>query len=111
LRQYSFCSNDAVGTVSTDVTFVAVGGEMKKLLVFTVLLLGCLCFAQETQYDYPAGILIRFSDGNKIQLSCTPDGLCQVYQGGTNNEVLPVTITRINLGMSTKGHGYTLLVK
>jgi hypothetical protein len=26
LRQYSFCSNDTVGTVSTDVTFVAVGG-------------------------------------------------------------------------------------
>jgi hypothetical protein len=78
---------------------------MKKLLVLTVLLLGCLCIAQDTQADFPAAARIFFSDGTDIQLQCAQDGMCRVMRS-----TAPSVVTRVNLGFSTK-HGYTLLVK
>ncbi|MFZ0417657.1 MAG: hypothetical protein ABSH02_05425 [Candidatus Sulfotelmatobacter sp.] len=78
---------------------------MKKLLVLTILLLGCLCIAQDSEADFPAAARIFFSDGTDIQLSCTQDGLCRVMRS-----TAPSVVTRVNLGFSTK-HGYTLLVK
>jgi hypothetical protein len=78
---------------------------MKKLVALTVLLLGCLCVAQNTDADFPAAARIFFSDGTDIQLQCSQDGLCRVMRS-----TAPSVVTRVNLGFSTK-HGYTLLVK
>jgi hypothetical protein len=88
---------------------------MKKLLALTILLVGCLCIAQNSEADFPAAARIFFSDGTDIQLACTPGGnqaesvaptfACRVIRGTSTS-----VITRVNLGFSTK-HGYTLLVK
>jgi hypothetical protein len=78
---------------------------MKNLIVFTILLLGCLCIAQNSEEDFPAAARIFFSDGTDIQLQCAQDGLCRVVRGTSSS-----VVTRVNLGFSTK-HGYTLLVK
>jgi hypothetical protein len=89
---------------------------MKKLLVMTVLLLGCLfCVAQNTDADYPGAARIFFSDGTDIQLQCAPGGDqsqsaaptfdCHVVRGTS-----AAVVTRINLAFKMK-HGYTLLVK
>ena len=78
---------------------------MKKLLLMTILLVGGLCIAQDTQADFPAAARIFFSDGTDIQLQCSQDGLCRVMRS-----TAPSVVTRVNLGFSTK-HGYTLLVK
>jgi hypothetical protein len=88
---------------------------MKKLLVLTVLLLGCLCIAQNTDADYPAALRIFFSDGTDIQLGCAPGADqsqsasptfdCKVMRGTST-----AVVTRVNLGFKAK-HGYTLLVK
>jgi hypothetical protein len=78
---------------------------MKKLLILICLLAGCLCFAQNTEADFPAGLRIFFTDGTDIQLGCTQDGVCRVIRGTSSSAV-----TRVNLGFSAK-HGYTLLVK
>jgi hypothetical protein len=78
---------------------------MKKLLVMTVLSLGCLCIAQNSEGDFPAAARIFFSDGTDIQLQCAQDGVCRVMRNTSTS-----IVTRVNLGFSTK-HGYTLLVK
>jgi hypothetical protein len=78
---------------------------MKKMLVLTILLLGCLCIAQNSEGDFPAAARIFFSDGTDIQLACAQDGLCHVVRGTST-----AVVTRVNLGFSMK-HGYTLLVK
>lgn len=78
---------------------------MKKLLALTVLLIGCLCIAQNSEADFPAAARIFFSDGTDIQLGCAQDGVCRVMRNTSSS-----VVTRVNLGFSMK-HGYTLLVK
>jgi phage/plasmid primase-like uncharacterized protein len=89
--------------------------QMRKLLVMTILLLGCLCVAQNSEADFPAAARIFFSDGTDIQLSCNP-GVdqaqsaaptfdCRVMRGTSTS-----VVTRVNLAFKMK-HGYTLLVK
>ena len=88
---------------------------MKKLLVMTVLFLGCLCIAQDSEADFPGAARIFFSDGTDIQLACTPGGDqaqsaaptfdCHVVRGTST-----AVVTRVNLAFKMK-HGYTLLVK
>jgi hypothetical protein len=87
---------------------------MKKLLVLAVLLIGCICLAQNTDTDYPIAARIMFSDGTDIQLQCAPGAAqseaspsfdCRVMRGTSTS-----VVTRINLGFKMK-HGYILLVK
>jgi hypothetical protein len=78
---------------------------MKRLIVLAVITLGCLCIAQQTDTDFPAGIRIIFSDGTSTQLACTQDGNCHVVK---NTSALG--LTRLNLGFSMK-HGYVLNVQ
>ena len=87
---------------------------MKKLIVSTILLVGCLCIAQDTQADFPAAARIFFSDGTDIQLGCSPSANqseaapmfdCRVMRGTSTS-----VVTRVNLAFKMK-HGYTLLVK
>jgi hypothetical protein len=88
---------------------------MKKVLIMAVLLVGCLCIAQNSEADFPAGIRIFLSDGTDIQLQCVPGGDqaqstaptfdCHVVRGTST-----VAVTRVNLGFKMK-HGYTLLIK
>jgi hypothetical protein len=78
---------------------------MKKLTVLGMILLGCLCFAQDTGADYPSGLRIIFGDGTAVQLACTQDGNCRVIKSTSASNV-----TRINLGFSAK-HGYILNVQ
>ncbi len=78
---------------------------MKKYIAMAILLLGCLCVAQNSEADFPAGLRIFFSDGTDIMLACEQDGNCRIMKNRSN-----VSITRINLGFKAK-HGYTLLVQ
>jgi hypothetical protein len=88
---------------------------MKKLLALTILLLGCLCVAQNSEADFPDAARIFFSDGTDIQLLCTPGGDqsqstsptfdCHIARGTSTT-----VVTRVNLAFKMK-HGYTLLVK
>lgn len=88
---------------------------MRKLLVVTILLVGCFCVAQNSEEDYPGAARIFFSDGTDIQLACTPGGdqaqsaaptfECHVVRGTST-----AVVTRVNLAFKMK-HGYTLLVK
>jgi hypothetical protein len=78
---------------------------MKKLILLTILLLGCLCVAQNSEADFPVAARIFFSDGTDIQLQCAQDGNCRVMRGTSTS-----VVTRVNLAFSAK-HGYTLLVK
>ena len=77
---------------------------MKRIAMTGFLLLSCLCIAQTTEADFPAGVRIFFSDGTDMQLACTQDGNCRVIRGTST-----LGVTRINLGFKMK-HGYTLLV-
>jgi hypothetical protein len=88
---------------------------MKKLLVMTVLLLGCLCIAQNSEADLPIAARIFFSDGTDIQLACAQGGdqtqpavptlTCHLKRGTST-----AVVTRVNLAFTMK-HGYTLLVQ
>jgi hypothetical protein len=88
---------------------------MKKLIALTIMLLGCVCIAQNTDADYPGAVRIFFSDGTDIQLACAPGGdqgqsaaptfACHVIRGTSG-----AVVTRVNLGFKMK-HGYTLLVQ
>jgi len=80
---------------------------MKKTILLVAVALGCLCIAQDTAADYPAGVRILYSDGTAIQLGCAPDGSCRVVQKATTSGL---AITQINLGFSGK-HGYILHVQ
>jgi hypothetical protein len=79
---------------------------MKRLMVFAIVILGCLCVAQDGGADFPAAVRIVFADGNSTQLSCTQDGNCRIVR---NSSTSPA-VTQVNLGFSGK-HGYVLKVQ
>jgi hypothetical protein len=78
---------------------------MKTFTTAVLLLLGCLCTAQNADTDYPAAVRVFFADGTDVQLACTPDGNCHAVRGNASSSV-----TRINLGFKEK-HGYVLTVQ
>lgn len=77
---------------------------MKKLVAAIVVVLACLCIAQDSG-DYPNGVRIVFGDGTSTQLSCTQDGNCRVVRNTAT-----ANLSQINLGFSSK-HGYILKVQ
>jgi hypothetical protein len=54
---------------------------MKKLLVSSALLLGCLCIAQSSQDGYPVSLLrVDFSDGTFTRLQCNLGQNCKIIE-------------------------------
>jgi hypothetical protein len=85
LRRYSFCSNDTVGTVSTN--FVRGDQTMKPLLAISLVILSSLAYGQTSTATAPDANKLVYRGAPAWNLSSNKTGVTIMYVDGTSERL------------------------